>query len=148
MTDLKEPRSVTFTIPGRIGGKGRARAFVRGGKIGMFTPQKTTSQEAIVRQFAALAMAGTFAHHSLLLKGALRLSVTLNRPFPKSWSMKKREHAFWITGKPDCDNTLKLIADAMNGIVYQDDSQIAQLIMSRMWGLPECVGVTVMELEG
>lgn len=139
---MSAPRNLCFTIPGRIGGKGRARAFLRGGKIGMHTPAKTASDEAVVRQFAALAIAGT-----PLFAGPLRLDVTLYRPFPDSWSMKRRAKTFWITGKPDCDNIIKLIADAMNGVVYQDDSQIAQLAMLRMYGLPECVGITITELE-
>lgn len=109
----------------------------------VYTPAKTQSDEAVVRQFAHLAIMGT-----PLLQGPLRLEVEIYRPFPKSWSMKRRAATFWITGKPDCDNMLKLIADAMNGIAYQDDSQIAALAMVRLYGIPECVGVTVTELGG
>lgn len=29
--------------------------------------------------------------------------------------------------KPDCDNCVKLVKDAMNGVFYRDDSQIVQL---------------------
>lgn len=138
---LPQVRSVSFVIPGRIGGKGRHRSFIRAGKIAACTPAKTASDEGIVRHFAAQAMG-----RGTLLTGPLRLAVTVSRLFPNSWSMKRREATFWITGKPDCDNIIKLIGDAMNATVYQDDSQIAELSLRRMYGLPECVTVNVTEL--
>lgn len=143
MAGTERPRSLSFSIPGRIGGKGRARSFLRKGVIAHSTPKKTASDEAVVRQFAHLAIVG-----APLLQGPLRLEVIVYRMIPKSWSGKRRAAAIWITGKPDCDNVLKLIADAMNGIAYQDDSQIAALAMVRLYGIPECVGVTLTELGG
>lgn len=108
----------------------------------MLTPDKTRSDEAVVRQLAHLALRG-----APLLDGALHLEVNVYRLIPKSWSGKRRAIARWITGKPDCDNQIKLLSDAMNGIVYRDDSQIAAITMRRMYGLPECVGITVTELS-
>lgn len=136
-------RTVSFTIPGVIGGKGRARAFVRRGKVGHFTPKKTQSDEAVVRHFALDAMIKAGVRE---LVGPLEISVTTNTRFPKSWSMKRRAATFYVTGKPDCDNVLKLICDAMNGIAYHDDSQIAAVRFMRCYGLPDCVGVTLKEL--
>lgn len=143
MTNLNGGRILAFTIPGRIGGKGRARAFVRGGKIGLFTPQKTRSQEAIVRQLASLEMRG-----ALPMVGPLGLHIRMVRNYPQSWSNAKRA-TVWVTGKPDCDNVLKLISDAMNGIVYADDAQIAQVLVSRMYSNRggEFVYVGVAQLE-
>lgn len=140
---VERNRTVSFVIPGRIGGKGRARAFLRGGKINMMTPTATASDEAIVRHYGAEAMRKDGLPP---LVGALRISVTVNRLYPKSWSAKRRANTYWITGRPDCDNQLKLIADALNGIAYQDDCQIASIWMARHFGLPECVGVTLTEL--
>jgi len=111
-------------IPGRIGGKGRPR-MTRAGHV--YTPAKTQSDEAVVRQLAKLAMRG-----KPLMAGPLAMHIVVIRNFPKSWSKKKREQR-WVTGKPDCDNQIKLIADAMNGIVYADDAQISQLLMSRLY---------------
>lgn len=144
--NLPQLRTLSFTIPGRIGGKGRHRAFIRKGKIATFTPAKTVSDEAVVRQFAALAMAGGMP----MLIGALQLDVVVTRIPPISWPAKRRATACFVTGKPDCDNVLKLIGDALNGIAYQDDSQIALLSMSRFYrtyGIEE-TRVVIIELGG
>ena len=42
---------------------------------------------------------------------------------PKSYSKKVK---YW-TKKPDIDNMIKLVLDAMNKIFYQDDAQIVEL---------------------
>ena len=36
--------------------------------------------------------------------------------------------------KPDLDNVIKLVMDALNTRLYKDDVQIAQLHMWRQWG--------------
>jgi len=130
--------AVTFTIPGAIGGKGRGRATVRGGHAVVYTPEKTRSQEAMVRHFASEQMRGRE-----LLQGPLRLRVELWKLIPKSWSKAKREAAIYVTGKPDIDNQAKLIADAMNTVVYADDSQIAEVFFVRRYGANARVEVAV-----
>lgn len=138
-------RNLSFTIPGRIGGKGRHRSAIRNGKMQMFTPARTQSDEAVVRHFAAEAMK---QQHVMPMRGALTLTVLIIREHPKSWS-KKQRLTRWITGKPDCDNILKLISDAMNCVAYGDDSQISQIVMQRLYlpGEPESTQVILRELE-
>lgn len=133
--------TINFAIPGRIGGKGRPR-FVRAtGRT--YTPEKTRSTEALVRTIASDAMKGDAP-----LEGAVALKVNVWITPPQSWSKKKRAAADYVTGKPDCDNVLKLIGDACNGIVWRDDSQIAEASISRryMASGQECVIVNVHDL--
>lgn len=79
--------------------------------------------------------------------GPLKLSIFISRHHPKSWTRAQRM-ARWVMGKPDADNQLKLIADALNEVVYRDDSQIAWLEVRRVYRpeLAEHVEVTVSEL--
>jgi Holliday junction resolvase RusA-like endonuclease len=37
------------------------------------------------------------------------------------------------TGRPDIDNTLKLLLDACNGIVWLDDAQVVEVAVSKLW---------------
>jgi Holliday junction resolvase RusA-like endonuclease len=137
-------RAVDFTIPGRTAGKGRPRATVQHGKVRTYTPAKTRVAEGVVRFYAKAAMGG-----APLLEGPLKLSVWMSQQPPPSWPKKKKMITRWITGKPDADNTIKLIADSMNNIVYRDDAQISQLEMWRFYAAdePECVRVRVETLQ-
>lgn len=61
--------------------------------------------------------------------------------FAKSKTNKTSHHV----QRPDADNCLKLLTDAMNGIVFKDDSQIVRAVTSKFWaddGIPMvCVRV-------
>lgn len=131
---------VSFEIPGKIAGKGRPR-FVR--KTGIaYTPAQTQSAEGVVRDFAAKAMAG-----GGLLEGPVELHIIIEQIQPVSWSKKKKAASVFVTGKPDCDNQIKLISDAMNGIVWRDDSQVASIDFVRRYTPgPERAIVTVKTL--
>lgn len=141
-------REISFTIPGGIGGKGRPRFMSgkdpRGGNyVRVYTPLKTKSDEAMVRQFAHDAMKPLDGD---TLQGPLELTMHVVRVCPPSWSKTKKSGAKWITGKPDADNSLKLIGDAMNGIVYHDDAQISCVSFHRTYGEENSVHITVAEL--
>lgn len=133
--------TIRFVIPGKLAGKGRPR-FVRAtGRT--FTPAKTRSAEAMIRTIAADAMRGR-----VLLHGAVALEIAIYLIPPKSWPRKKREAAHYRTGKPDADNSAKLVADSLNGIVWLDDAQISRLSVERYYTLdgPERAEITVRDL--
>lgn len=133
---------IRFTIPGRIGGKGRPRFSARNGFARAYTPEKTRSTEAMIRTIAAEKMGAL-----PLLEGPLALDIAIYQQPPASWPKRKRANAKWITGKPDADNTIKLM-DALNGIIWKDDSQVSFLTFGRLYQLtePERVVITVWEL--
>lgn len=132
--------TIHFVIPGRLRGQARIR---HNGKQ-HFMDVKTRSYRAMVAHFASQAMYGL-----TLFTGPLELSVSVYQHVPDSWSKKRKREAGYITGKPDCDNVLKLVSDSLNGIVFTDDSQIAQIKFSRRYTEPgetEHVSVEVREL--
>lgn len=135
---------IYITIPGRLAGKGRPRAVARGKFVRVYTPEKTRSVEAMVRQIAAQAMAGRMP-----LEGPVKLEITAFMHPAESWSKKRRASARWVTGKPDCDNVVKLVGDSFNNIVWGDDAQVASLSMERRYSLTEVerVEVAVWELS-
>jgi Holliday junction resolvase RusA-like endonuclease len=47
--------------------------------------------------------------------------------------------------KPDIDNILKAYLDAMNGIVYEDDTQVVSLHSTKVYGTVGLVEVLVKE---
>jgi Holliday junction resolvase RusA-like endonuclease len=113
---------IKIIIPEAPVPKGRHQRTFRGGRIWEFTPKKTREYEYLVSQIALLHKP------KKLLTGALSVIFCFFRPIPKSFSKKDREWA--LSGrlrpktKPDLTNYTKAVEDALNGIIWKDDSQI------------------------
>lgn len=112
-------------------GKERPRITIRGGEPRAYTPAKTTEAETAIRDAFRLAYPG---HVPTALP--VTLSVIATRPMPKSWSRKRQlaNVGHWCTSKPDADNIGKLVCDALNGVLYDDDSQVVCLTVTKYWG--------------
>lgn len=112
-------------------GKGRPRAVRRGAGVGVFTPQKTRDYEANLRAAAQAAMNGEPPTLAML-------SVVITAYMPIPASMPKRLRAGIPTGdvrpakKPDIDNLVKVL-DALNEVVWKDDSQIVECQVAKFY---------------
>ena len=51
------------------------------------------------------------------------------------------------TKRPDCDNLAKSILDALNGIAYDDDSQICSLSVFKFYGDEPRVEISLGEIR-
>ncbi len=138
---------IAFTIPGTPVGKGRPKFARRGNFVTTYTPEKTASYENLVRMQADAAMAGRAP-----LEGAANVEVVLMILPPASWSQKKRTAALageiFPTSKPDVDNVIKGIFDAMNDVVWRDDKQVVDLVVRKRYAETPMAKVVVKELKG
>lgn len=136
------PDPVTISLSGDPQGKGRARAFLRGGHIGHYTPEKTRSYEGMIRTAAMDAM-GNKPPIDAPVEFVMRAIFAI----PASWSQRKRDAA--LVGdikpgkKPDLDNIAKAWNDALNGVVYRDDSLIVKATFEKRYGPQALVVATV-----
>ena len=129
--------SILVIIEGEPTGKGRPRTVVRGkGKNAFaqhYTPEKTRSYEQMAGDEARKAMAG----HEPIAK-PVELELTLVFAVPASWSKKMRAQALagelYPAKKPDIDNVIKAICDSFNGIVWEDDVQVVDLVARKRYG--------------
>lgn len=82
------------------------------------------------------------------LVGALELNLIFCLPIPKSISKKKRADLRYVTKKPDVDNLAKAVMDAINNVgIWEDDSQISVLRVSKIYSEePRCI-ITIREIE-
>lgn len=139
---------VRFTVPGEPVGKGRPRLSSRNGFAHAYTPAGTRKYEAAVRKLAGeemerqglavtelpvyvsiaaryaipkrhLASDGSLRSHKAGTKLADELSAMLNGDI--------------MPGKPDLDNVVKAVLDALNGTVFTDDSQVVSLVAGKDW---------------
>jgi Holliday junction resolvase RusA-like endonuclease len=70
------------------------------------------------------------------IAGPVQLSVYCRFEMPKSWSKKKRSESHGILhgSKPDADNVLKAVEDALTDCgVWNDDAQVALAFISKRW---------------
>jgi Holliday junction resolvase RusA-like endonuclease len=76
---------------------------------------------------AAVALAAQQAYQGPPLTEALEVKAVfvLPRPSRLCWKTKPMPRQ-WHTGKPDADNLTKSLFDALNGVLWRDDSQVAQ----------------------
>lgn len=130
---------ITIRLAGLPKGKGRPR-FVRATGAA-FTPAATRSYESHLRMAAQDVMGGRAP-----VEGALKVCVFASFPIPASWPKKRRQAALAgtarPTSKPDADNLLKIL-DALNQVVWRDDSQIVDGFVRKLYSeTPELV-VTV-----
>ena len=75
----------------------------------------------------------------------LFVQITVSLVPPLSWSRKCRSDVFgaFCPKKPDVDNGAKAILDAMNGIVYEDDAQVAGLIVQKFYAEKDEINIKV-----
>lgn len=137
---------VTIRLPGPPRGKGRPRFGRRGDFVAVWTDQKTSSYEE------ALSEAGLNAMGSREPRlGAVSVRIEAAISIPESWSKKKREAALagdlMPTGKPDFDNISKIVGDALNKIVWKDDSQIINASFRKFYAEVPGLIVSVWEWE-
>ncbi len=118
--------SIEFTIPGAPQGKARPKVTRNkySGKSLTYTPDKTVAYEELTRsRYQDAANGFKFSDDAQVC-----VLITARYPIPKSKS--KRIKAAMLAGqikptkKPDWDNIGKIVCDALNGIAYEDDSQI------------------------
>lgn len=136
---------VEFIIPGIPQPQGRPRAGRRGNKIVMYDPKESKEYKRYVALIAKQHAPKT------LLEGALSVRIKIYREIPKSTTKKDRALIFEgikrpVT-KPDTDNYVKSVLDACNGIIYQDDSQVADLYASKFYSDNPRVEIEVREID-
>ena len=116
-----------FTILGKVVAKGRPR-FTRQGHT--YTPKKTKDYEKLVKLTA-------MDHFERPLTTPLRVEITVCKTPPKNWSKKKKTDAIAgvikPTVRPDVDNYVKSILDGCDGVVFEDDKQIVELVASKVY---------------
>lgn len=112
-------------MAGEPKGKERPR-FCHNGQV--YTPKQTTTyeQQIIVGYYKQCGNA-KFPEES-----QLELFVKAYYKIPKNASKKKRiamlSEEIRPTKKPDGDNILKAVADALNGVCYKDDKSIVKIL--------------------
>lgn len=117
-----------------IVGKQRPRATVRGECARIYTPRKTRVFEEMIRK----AWREQVGYEWAGFDGAVLVTVSITRELaksnPKYWAGRQDVQ------KPDADNVLKAVLDALNGLAYADDAHITRELAEKMPRTPHGSG--------
>mgnify|MGYP003339864711 FL=1 len=84
-----------------------------------------------------------------LLETPVTMALYFRLPMPQSWSKKRKEGALKgleaPTKKPDWDNLGKAVSDALNGVIFKDDSQIVSAHVRKTYSAVPGVDIYVSE---
>jgi len=137
---------IHFHVEGDPKGKGRPRFSSAGKFTRVYTDKQTLVYEAVIRFFAAEAMGSTD-----LLETPVSVFLYVRLPVPQSYSKKRTEAC--LSGlerpckKPDIDNIAKTYLDAMNGVIFKDDTQVVDLHVKKVYSAVAGVDVAIMEAK-
>lgn len=137
-------RVISFTVWGDPQGKERPR-FTKDGRA--YTPAKTRTYEAeVVSSFRRDCPGFEPWEKGVPLR--VRIKAVYAMPQSASHAAKTRMLAGQKlpTKKPDCDNCIKAITDALNAICYHDDSQIVDVKCVKEFGEEPRVEVSIKEI--
>lgn len=82
------------------------------------------------------------------IKGPISVTLGFYYPIPMSWSKKKKELAYDLlpTVKPDIDNAVKGVFDALNKIAWEDDDLITDLMTFKRYSEEPKILIKIQEL--
>jgi Holliday junction resolvase RusA-like endonuclease len=136
---------IQFTVYGEPVSQGRPRATTVNGHIRMYDPKKSSDFKNYVRLVAS-------EHRpDKLLEGPISLTVKVYKKTLKSFSKKKIAAAeagqLRPTSKPDVDNYVKGVKDALKNVIWKDDSQVVDLHISKWYSETPRVEITIIPLD-
>ena len=125
-------RRFQFTVYDEPKPLGRARfARLPGGKVKTYTQRKDVDvriniREAFMRHPDVIADTYGDGDGFKPLTGPLRLTMTAWLPMPRNVPKKRRQTAL-PAKRPDLDNYIKQLKDALNKFAYLDDGQVVTI---------------------
>lgn len=133
-----------FIIPGKAVAQGRPRFTTRPYPHAV-DPRPSREYKARIQQLAMALPERPDAP----LTGPVMLIVHEYRGVPKSWSKKRRKEALengYAVAKPDLDNVVKTVMDALIGVFWADDNQVCFILALKAYAEEPGVYVCVNEL--
>lgn len=122
--------AIAFSVPGDPVPQPRPRVSTRGGFARAYVPASHAVHAYRTAIAQAARLAGAEPHGE-------PCEVVIDFVFerPKSHLRKSgvRADAPRLP-RPDLDNTTKAVLDSLNGVAWEDDSQVARLVVSKTYG--------------
>lgn len=136
---------VKFSVMGEPRGKARARTVrLPNGASHSYTPSETVLYENLVRtEYRSQCGAVKFPDDAML-----DMRILAYYAIPESASKKRKRlmegGEIRPTKKPDMDNIVKIVSDALNKVAFRDDSQIVDCQVRKFYSTQPRIEVTIL----
>ena len=131
-----------FEVIGDI--KGKARPRINTYTCQAYTPNDTKDYENLIKQYFKLKYP-----RFVPLENRVSVKIIAYFKIPKTTTKKDRvlieEGKLSPTKKPDIDNIVKIVLDALNKMAFKDDNQITKLEVEKKYGNEEKIFVQIEE---
>lgn len=120
----------------------------RKGRHGVYYDPSKLDKDRMRRYMLIAVMEMGLDRTELARRRVLRVDLRFGMPIPSSWSQKvsKSVEGHPHTKKPDIDNLRKLVFDAGIGLLWPDDSIIAQDHAEKIYSLDPHTYIAVTEI--
>lgn len=131
-----------FEVIGEIKGKARPRMNTYTGKA--YTPIETKDYENLIKQYFKIKYP-----RYIEFEGRVAVTIMAYIKIPKNTTKKDikkiEEGSLSPTKKPDIDNIVKIVLDALNKMAFKDDNQITRLSVEKIYSEEEKIYIKIEE---
>lgn len=140
-------QTVSFHVPGKPQGKARARTFYseKARKHMSYTPEGTALYENLIKTMYMQEAQGVRFEQGTPVVLHIVARYLPVRSTPKKHLRQMMDGQIFPLKKPDMDNIIKVVADALNGVAYHDDTQIMMVCAKKVYSVLEGLDITVGE---
>ena len=135
---------MVFYVEGNPKGKARPRFTNQGGFARAYQTKADKEWEEKIRT-AFLDAGGT------KIDGFCSVDIKARFGIPKSYTKKEKQHILAhnepYTKKPDIDNIIKSVLDALNGVAYEDDKQVIKVKCVKSYAIGVEPGLEILIYE-
>lgn len=124
---------IAFAFPFEPVAKGRPRFKVCGKFVTTYTPGKTKIFERRISEYYKTAASGQKFEKGQPIVVAITFGMKIPVSLPKKAKTEMMEGARQHIVKPDLDNLVKAVLDALNGVAWHDDAQIVELHINKKY---------------
>lgn len=129
-----------FKVNGQPKGKGRPR-FTKNGHV--YTPESTRIYEEEIK------IRYKEKYKNEMLDGNIAVEVFINKKPASYLGISKYNKLLgkYCNIKPDTDNVVKAVLDALNGVAYADDKNVVEIYAVKKYASESSVVIRLYELE-
>ena len=133
-------------IPGPPIPKARHRSFMLKGHIAQYDPQREVKEKVRAQMLAQVTDIFNSEDKAVVLDGTAvlraetyKVHIDFFLPFPRFKNKTDEHRLLWgiekVVSKPDVDNLAKFYLDCANGTLFEDDKQIVELHVRKIYSV-------------